>query len=50
MLQLAVGSVGHRDLMRAIELLGTEVATAALAATAAVRPAKRRPKEKRRRR
>jgi probable LLM family oxidoreductase len=28
MLQLAIGSVGHADLMRAIELLGTEVAPA----------------------
>jgi probable LLM family oxidoreductase len=28
MLQLAVGPVGHRDVMRAIELLGTEVAPA----------------------
>ena len=26
MLQLAVGTVAHRDIMRAIELLGTEVA------------------------
>jgi hypothetical protein len=26
--QLAIGSVGHADLMRAIELLGTEVARA----------------------
>ncbi|MDW6066001.1 hypothetical protein SAZ11_59805 [Streptomyces sp. FXJ1.4098] len=26
MLQLAVGPVGHRDVMRTIELLGTEVA------------------------
>jgi probable LLM family oxidoreductase len=28
LLQLAIGSVGHRDVMRAIELLGTEVAPA----------------------
>jgi alkanesulfonate monooxygenase SsuD/methylene tetrahydromethanopterin reductase-like flavin-dependent oxidoreductase (luciferase family) len=28
LLQLAIGSVSHRDLMRAIELLGTEVAPA----------------------
>jgi len=28
LLQLAIGSVGHSDLMRAIELLGTEVAPA----------------------
>jgi alkanesulfonate monooxygenase SsuD/methylene tetrahydromethanopterin reductase-like flavin-dependent oxidoreductase (luciferase family) len=28
LLQLAIGSVGHADLMRAIELLGTEVAPA----------------------
>jgi probable LLM family oxidoreductase len=28
LLQLAIGSVGHRDIMRAIELLGTQVAPA----------------------
>ena len=28
MLQLAIGSVGHADLMQAVELLGTEVAPA----------------------
>jgi probable LLM family oxidoreductase len=32
LLQLAIGSVGHADLMRAIELLGTEVAPAVRAA------------------
>ena len=39
MLQLAVGDVGHRDVMRAIELLGTEVAPAVRAATRPQPPA-----------
>ena len=34
MLQLAVGTVAHRDIMRAIELLGTEVAPVVRAETA----------------
>jgi alkanesulfonate monooxygenase SsuD/methylene tetrahydromethanopterin reductase-like flavin-dependent oxidoreductase (luciferase family) len=35
MIQPAIGDVGHRDVMRAIELLGTEVAPAVRAATTA---------------
>jgi alkanesulfonate monooxygenase SsuD/methylene tetrahydromethanopterin reductase-like flavin-dependent oxidoreductase (luciferase family) len=34
MLQLAVGPMGHRDVMHAIELLGTEVAPAVRAEVA----------------
>ncbi len=33
LLQISIGSVGHADIMRAIELLGTEVAPAVRAAT-----------------
>jgi alkanesulfonate monooxygenase SsuD/methylene tetrahydromethanopterin reductase-like flavin-dependent oxidoreductase (luciferase family) len=39
MLQLAVGPVGHRDVMRAIELLGTEVAPVVRAEIARREPA-----------
>jgi probable LLM family oxidoreductase len=39
LIQLAVGSVGHRDIMRAIELLGTKVAPAVRAEVSGSPPA-----------